>query len=74
MLTASNALYCTSYTRKARCLLATKQLKNALEAFKSTLQALDTAKLPVERKKKWQMDVQIMLAMLAKNKVLDNGT
>jgi endonuclease/exonuclease/phosphatase (EEP) superfamily protein YafD len=63
-----------SYTRKARCLLATKQLKDALEAFRCTLTALDSANLPVERKHKWQMDVQIMLTMLAKNKVLANGT
>jgi endonuclease/exonuclease/phosphatase (EEP) superfamily protein YafD len=62
------------YIRKARCLLATKQLKDALEAFRCALTALDLAKLPVERKRKWQMDVQIMLTILAKNKVLANGT
>jgi hypothetical protein len=62
------------YIRKARCLLATKQLKDALQAFRCTLTALDLAKLPVERKRKWQMDVQIMLTILAKNKVLANGT
>jgi hypothetical protein len=62
------------YIRKARCLLAIKQLKDALEAFRRTLTALDLAKLPAERKQKWQMDVQIMLTMLARNKVLANGT
>lgn len=62
------------YTRKARCLLATKQLKDTLQAFRCTLTALDLAKLPVERKQKWQMDVQIMLTILAKNKNLANGT
>jgi hypothetical protein len=51
-----------------------KQLKDAIEASRSTLTALDLAKLPVERKQKWQTDLQIMLTMLAKNKVLANGT
>ena len=62
------------YIRKARCLLATKQLKDALQAFRCTLTALDSAKLPVERKHKWEMDVQIMLKILAQSKVLANGT
>jgi hypothetical protein len=58
------------YIRKARCLLATKQLADALQAFRCTLTALDSAKLPVERKHKWEMDVRIMLKFLAQNKVL----
>jgi len=62
------------YIRKSRCLLATKQLKDALQAFRCTLRALDSAKLPVERKHKWEMDVQIMLKILAQNKFLANGT
>jgi len=62
------------YIRKARCLLATKQLKDALQAFRCTLTALDSAKLPVERKHKWERDVQIMIKILAQNKVLANGT
>ena len=62
------------HIRKARCLLATKQLQDALTAFKCTLTALDSAKLPVERKHKWEMDVQIMLKILVQNKGLANGT
>ncbi|XP_069689519.1 SET and MYND domain-containing protein 4-like isoform X2 [Periplaneta americana] len=58
--------------RKARCLLATKQLKDALEAFRCTLTALDSAKLPVEKKHKMQLDVRIMLAMMEKNNALAN--
>nr|CAD7438443.1 unnamed protein product [Timema bartmani] len=58
--------------RKARCLLAMNQLKDALEAFKATLKALDGAKLPDERRMKWQSDIQIMIAMLARNKELTN--
>ncbi|RZF40765.1 hypothetical protein LSTR_LSTR011282 [Laodelphax striatellus] len=55
------------YDRKARCLLAQKRHRLAVDAFRRTLTALDDAKLPLERKQKWQKDVQIMLAMLAKN-------
>ncbi|CAG2060348.1 unnamed protein product [Timema podura] len=58
--------------RKARCLLAMNQLKDALEAFKATLKALDGAKLPDERRMKWQSDIQIMIAMLVRNKELTN--
>ncbi|GLG99499.1 SET and MYND domain-containing protein 4 [Gryllus bimaculatus] len=59
--------------RKARCLLAKKHLKDALLAFRETLTALDSAKLNIERKKKWELDVQIMLGMLGKNPNLSNA-
>lgn len=58
--------------RKARCLLARKQLKDALLAFRATLTALDSAKIPKERKQKWQMDVQVMLCMLGQHKDIAN--
>lgn len=59
--------------RKARCLLALNHLKSARESFRQTIQALDEAKLTVERRQKWQRDIQIMLAMLDKNKELKDG-
>lgn len=55
-------------------LLALQQLKSAREVFRTTLTALDDAKLPTDRRQKWQRDVQIMLAMLDKNKDLKDGT
>ncbi|XP_067007502.1 SET and MYND domain-containing protein 4 [Anabrus simplex] len=61
------------FDRKARCLLARKQLKDAQGAFRETLVALDIAKLPEVKKQKWQTDVQIMLAMLGKNTNLCNA-
>ncbi|XP_014292302.1 SET and MYND domain-containing protein 4 [Halyomorpha halys] len=57
--------------RKARCLLALKQNKTALDILKETLTALDDAKLPLERRLKWQKDVQIMITMMTKNKLED---
>ncbi|XP_075232521.1 protein-lysine N-methyltransferase SMYD4-like [Lycorma delicatula] len=66
-----SSLYYKVYDRKARCLLALKQHKSAIEAFRCTLTTLDDAKLPLERRQKWQKDVQIMLAMLSKNPVKD---
>lgn len=59
--------------RKARCLLALKQHNSAVEPFRKTLTCLDDAKLPLERKQKWQKDVQIMLAMLSKNLTAKDG-
>ncbi|XP_054271330.1 SET and MYND domain-containing protein 4 [Macrosteles quadrilineatus] len=58
--------------RKARCFLALNQLKSAQDSFRETIQALDNAKLNSEKKQKWQRDIQIMLAMLDKNKDLKN--
>lgn len=53
--------------RKARCLLAKKNLKEALQAFQDTVQALDDSKLPTERHLKLERDAQIMIKMLQKN-------
>uniref|UniRef100_A0A1B6CWC9 MYND-type domain-containing protein n=1 Tax=Clastoptera arizonana TaxID=38151 RepID=A0A1B6CWC9_9HEMI len=59
--------------RKARSLLALNQLKDARDAFRETLTALDVSKLPIEKRQKQQKDVQIMIAMLDKNKSLSNA-
>ena len=40
----------------------------AEEVFKQTISDLDDAKLPMEKRQKWQKDIQIMLRMLPKNK------
>ncbi|XP_025202672.1 SET and MYND domain-containing protein 4 [Melanaphis sacchari] len=67
------------YDRKARCFLATKQLKLALESFKATIQSLDDSRLSFDERRKRQLDVQIMLTMLgkdkhAKNRIIETGT
>lgn len=54
-------------------MLATKQLKSALESFKSTVEALDDSGLSLDERRKRQLDVQIMLTMMAKDKNLKNG-
>ncbi|XP_063244730.1 SET and MYND domain-containing protein 4 isoform X5 [Bacillus rossius redtenbacheri] len=60
--------------RRARCLLATNQLNDALEAFKTTLTCLDAAaKLPLDKRMKTQKNIQIMIAILLKNKSLENA-
>ena len=59
------------FFRKAKCLLALKQNKSALDILKETVVALDDAKLPLDRRMKWQKDIQIMIAMMTKNQVKD---
>ncbi|XP_050521268.1 SET and MYND domain-containing protein 4-like [Daktulosphaira vitifoliae] len=63
-----NELRYKVYERKAKCLLATNRLKSALESFKATLQTLDDSNLSLEKRRKWQLDVQIMVAMLSQDK------
>lgn len=58
--------------RKAKCLLALHQNKSALEALKDALVSVDDSKLPVERKNKMRLDIQIMISMLSKHKKLTN--
>ncbi|KAJ1520536.1 hypothetical protein ONE63_003655 [Megalurothrips usitatus] len=62
-----NLLY-KLYDRQARCLLALKQHLAARDAFQRTLTALDDSPLPLDRRRKWQMDVQIMIGMFTKFK------
>ncbi|KAK9499021.1 hypothetical protein O3M35_003540 [Rhynocoris fuscipes] len=57
--------------RKAKCLLALKQHQKAIQAFRETITALDDSKLTIERRQKWQKDIQIMLAVMTKNKAVD---
>lgn len=53
--------------RKARCMLAKKNLEQALKAFQEDVQALDDSKIPHERRMKLERDAQIMIKMLTKN-------
>jgi tetratricopeptide (TPR) repeat protein len=57
--------------RKARCLLAQKNLKEALKAFREDVQALDDAKMPTENRLKLERDAQIMIKMLEKNLAIE---
>lgn len=61
------------FYRQARCFLAQNNLTSAKQAFRQTIQALDHSNLAEEKKLKWQRDVQIMLAMLDRNKELSNN-
>ncbi|XP_026278286.1 SET and MYND domain-containing protein 4-like [Frankliniella occidentalis] len=56
------------YDRQARCLLALKQHLSAKDTFQRTISALDDSPLTLERRRKWQMDVQIMVSMFTKFK------
>lgn len=51
--------------------MALKQNKSGLNVLKETLTALDDAKIPLERRLKWQKDIQIMIALMSKNRVQD---
>lgn len=52
--------------RKARCYLGLKNNKKAIESFRCTLQALDYAKLPFEKRQKLIIDVRMMMAVMEK--------
>lgn len=60
--------------RRARCHLALKNHPTAVEAFRSALQALDHAKLPLNRKQKLESDIRLMLAMMEKSRQLNQGS
>lgn len=53
--------------RKARCMLAKKNLGEALKAFQEDVQALDDSNIPHDRQMKLERDAQIMIKMLTKN-------
>lgn len=57
--------------RKARCLLAKKNHKEALKAFQEDVQALDDSKMPLEQHLKLEKDAQIMIIMLKKTVELE---
>nr|XP_012223994.1 PREDICTED: SET and MYND domain-containing protein 4 [Linepithema humile] len=60
--------------RRARCLLGLKRHDEAVEAFRRALQALDDAKIPLERKQKFEADIRMMLAVMDKGKRLNEAT
>ena len=57
--------------RKARCMLAKKNLEEALKAFQEDVQALDDSKIPHDKRMKLERDAQIMIKMLTKNLEMD---
>lgn len=59
--------------RRARCLLALKKHNSAIDAFRSTLSALDHAKITPEKKQKVERDVRVMLAVMEKGNQLNNA-
>lgn len=60
--------------RRARCLLGLKRHDEAVQAFRSALQALDNAKISLERKQKIEADIRVMLAVMEKSKQLNKAT
>lgn len=50
--------------RRAKCFLATKQLKSAMESFKTTVRALDDSKLSPDERRKRQLDVEATLSTI----------
>lgn len=59
--------------RRARCLLGLKRHDEAIEAFRRALQALDDAKIPLERRQKFETDIRMMLAVMDKGKRLNEA-
>lgn len=57
--------------RKARCYLAKKEHNEALKAFREDVQALDDAKIPLDKKLKLERDAQIMIKMLEKGQAME---
>lgn len=59
--------------RRAKCLLALEKHDDAIKAFRGALKALDDAKLTMERKQKFEMDIRIMLDVMNKGKQLNEN-
>lgn len=59
--------------RRARCLLGLKRHDEAVEAFRRALQALDDAKISLERRQKFGADIRVMLAVMDKSKQLNEA-
>lgn len=57
--------------RKARCLLAKKNHREAMYAFQEDIKALDDSKIPIENRMKLERDAQIMIKMLQKTLVTE---
>ncbi|KAK9307770.1 hypothetical protein QLX08_002008 [Tetragonisca angustula] len=60
--------------RRARCLLGLKRHDEAALAFRNALQALDTAKLTLDKKQKLEADIRVMLAVIDKGNQLAQKT
>lgn len=60
--------------RRARCLLGLKRHDEAVLAFRNALQALDTAKLTLDKKQKLEADIRVMLAVIDKGNQLAQKT
>ncbi|XP_003487532.1 SET and MYND domain-containing protein 4 [Bombus impatiens] len=60
--------------RRARCLLGLKRHDEAVLAFRNALQALDTAKLSLDKKQKLEADIRLMLAVIDKGNRLAQKT
>lgn len=56
--------------RRAKCYLALENHAQAIISFRKTLSALDEAKLTLERKKKIESDVRVMLTLMEKGNQL----
>lgn len=59
--------------RRARCLLGLKRHDEAVKAFRRALQALDDARIPLERRQKFEADIRVMLAVMDKGKRLNEA-
>ncbi|KAK0172396.1 hypothetical protein PV328_005718 [Microctonus aethiopoides] len=59
-------LYYKLEERRAKCYLALGNGIKSSDAFKKTLQYLDFAKIPIDKKKKIESDIRIMLAIMEK--------
>ncbi|KYN03191.1 PREDICTED: SET and MYND domain-containing protein 4-like [Cyphomyrmex costatus] len=59
--------------RRARCLLGLKRHDEAVEAFRRALQALDDARIPLERRQKFEADIRMMLVVMDKGKRLNEA-
>ncbi|XP_011883193.1 PREDICTED: SET and MYND domain-containing protein 4 [Vollenhovia emeryi] len=59
--------------RRAKCFLGLKRHDEAVEAFRRALQALDDARIPLERRQKFEMDIRVMLAVMDKGKRLNEA-
>lgn len=52
--------------RRAKCLLGLKRHDQAVLAFRSSLKALDDARLPLGKKQKLEADIRVMLSVMEK--------
>lgn len=59
--------------RRARCLLGLKRHDEAVEALRRALQTLDDARIPLERRQRFEADIRVMLAVMDKGKRLSEA-